>query len=196
VTDVAPHEVDYSKWAAITKDDSVPDAPTGSPVASVHQVAKVFGPGNATGDLIERAANAYGKEGEHNGVEIAFSSTNEASTKLEGKSDRSSPDGIIFNCLFDMGRLKGDALGRAIAHIGQHVADVRNPGPDSSDELYRFEYLAWGTTAFSAIGARQKTLTIPGGYLIWNASWPQPDMDKSLNDAIREFLTKQALLQE
>ena len=196
VADVAAHEIDYSKSAAITKDDSVPEAPSGNPVAGVHQVAKVFGPGNPSGEQIERAASAYGKEGEHNGVEIAFNGANEASARLEGKSAQSSPDGVIFNCIFDTARLKGDALGRALAHIGQHVADVRNPGPDTGDNLYRLEYAGWGTTVYSAVGARQKTLTIPGGYLLWNASWPQADIANSLNAAIREFLSKQALLQD
>lgn len=196
VSDVAAHEVDYSKWSAITKDDTVPEAPAGNPVAGVHQMAKVFGAGNPSGEQIERAANAYGKEGEHNGVEISFGGANEASARLEGKSAQSSPDGVIFNCIFETARLKGDALGRALAHMGQHVADVRNPGPDTGDNLYRLEYAAWGTTVYSAVGARQKTLTIPGGYLVWNAGWPPADIATSLNAAIREFLSKQALLQD
>lgn len=196
VTDVAAHEIDYSKTAAITKDDTVPEAPSGKPVDALHQVAKAFGAGNPSGEAIERAANAYGKEGEQNGVEIAFNGANEAGARLDGKSAQSSPDGVVYNCIFENARLKGDALGRALAHIGQHVADVRSPGPDTGDNLYRLEYSAWGTTVFSAVGARQKTLTAPGGYLLWNASWPQADVANELNAAIREFLSKQALLQD
>ena len=196
VSEVAAHEIDYSKWSAITKEDTVPEAPSGNPVAGVHQVARVFGPGNPSGEQIERAADAYGKEGEKNGVEISFTGAAEASGRLEGKSAQSSPDGVIYNCIFETARLKGDALGRALAHMGQHVADVRSPGPDTGDNLYRLEYAAWGTTVYSAVGAHQKTLTIPGGYLVWNAGWPQADIANSLNAAIREFLSKQALLQD
>jgi hypothetical protein len=51
------------------------------------------------------------------------------------------------------------------------------------------------TTALTAIGARQKSLTIPGGYIVWNATWPPADINKLSSDALGEFLKNEALLQ-
>jgi hypothetical protein len=61
--------------------------------------------------------------------------------------------------------------------------------------LYSLENRGWVTTALTAVGLRQKTLTIPGGYLIWNAAWPPADINKLSSDALTEFLKTQALLQ-
>ena len=51
---------------------------------------------------------------------------NEASPRVEQKSAHASPDGVIYNCTFDSNRLKGNALALAIAHMGEHVADIRD----------------------------------------------------------------------
>lgn len=100
--------------------------------------------------------------GDDNGVLITFSGMNEASPLAEQKGSGASPDGVLYNCTFDSNRLNGNALALAIAHMGEHVADLRD-SPTSSATLYDLENRAWVTTALAAIGARQKTLTIPGG---------------------------------
>jgi hypothetical protein len=41
------------------------------------------------------------------------------------RGDKNSPDGLLFNCTFDMDKLKGEALARAISHVGTHIADLR-----------------------------------------------------------------------
>jgi hypothetical protein len=194
VSDAAPHEIDYSKVAAITKAETNSDSDGGDATAAVHGFAKVFGAGNPLGDQVERAAAAFGKQGEDNGVIVGFSGMNEASPRLEQKGTHASPDGILYNCTFDSNRLKGNALALAIAHIGGHVADIRDP-QTASPTLYNLENRAWVTTALTAIGARQKTLTIPGGYIIWNAAWPPADINKLSSDALSEFLKNEALLQ-
>ena len=177
VSEVTPQEIDYSKVASIIKADPTLDSGGSKPVAEAHKAATAFGPGNPLGNQIERAANAFGKEGDNNGVEIAFGGVNEASARSEQKGERNSPDGVLFNCIFDSSRLKGDALSRAIVHMGQHVADLRSPAAGAENaHLYELEFQAWGTTTFSAIGGRQKTFTLPGGYLVWNADWPKESM--------------------
>jgi hypothetical protein len=55
VSDVAPHEIDYSKVAAITKAESNSDSGAGDATAAVHGFAKVFGAGSALGDQVECA---------------------------------------------------------------------------------------------------------------------------------------------
>lgn len=193
VSDAAPHEVDYSKVTAIIKAETSSES-GGDATASVHAFAKVFGASSPLGDQVERAAAAFGKQGEDNGVNIGFSGMNEVSSRLEQKGAHPSPDGVLYNCTFDSNRLKGNALALALAHIGEHIADIRDTKA-SSETLYSLENRGWVTTALTAIGARQKSLTIPGGYIIWNAAWPPADINKLSSDALSEFLKNEALLQ-
>ena len=155
VSDAVPHEIDYSKVAAITKAETSSDSGGGDATAAVHGFAKVFGASNPLGDQVERAAAAFGKQGEDNGVSVLFNGMNEASPRVEQKSAHASPDGVLYNCTFDSSRLKGNALALAIAHIGEHVADIRDP-KTASETLYNLENRGWVTTALTAIGARQR----------------------------------------
>jgi hypothetical protein len=189
ISDVASQEIDYARNAAAAKDDSQRESAGGDPVAAGHQIARVFGPGSAAADQVERAAAAYGKEGEDNGVEVGFGTPNEVPKNDGPKSDRNSPDGLLFSCTFDTDRLKGEALTRAISHVGTHIADIRGPQSAAKEEnLYELEYHAWQTTVLSAIGSRQKTLTLSGGYLVWNSAWPAADRSKLVDEAISKFL--------
>ena len=193
VADVLSHEIDYSKSAAITKNELSPESMGGDSLTAARGLAKIWGAGNPSGEQLERAAAAFGKQGEDNSVLIGFGGGNEAVARMEQKSDHSSPDGVFYNCTFDSNRLKGNAMVVAIAHVGQHVADLRdtqNPAPT----LFSQENRGWVTAALAAIGERQKTLTIPGGYIIWNVAWPQADINKLSGEALGEFLTKEALL--
>jgi len=195
VSDVSPHEIDYSKTSSATKDDSSRESGTGDPVAAAHQAARAFGADSQAGKQVERAAAAYGKEGEDNGVEVGFGTANEVA-KIDGpKGDKNSPDGLLFNCTFDMDRLKGEALSRAIAHIGTHIADVRDPqSPKTDANAYEFESRAWQVTVLNAVAFQQKTLTLPGGYLVWNSAWPAADRSKMVDDGITSFLKDWAAL--
>ena len=50
-------------------------------------------------------------------------------------------------------------------------------------------------TVLDVFVSRQKTLTLPqGGNLVYNAAWPQADMNKTVGDAIDGFLLKEELL--
>ena len=194
VSDAVAHEIDYSKVAAATKAETSTDAPAGDAIASVHGFAKVFGASSPLGDQVERAAAAFGKQGEDNGVIVAFSGMNETPSRLELKGTKASPDGVLYNCTFDSNRLKGNALAFAIAHMGEHIAGIRD-AKGAAETLYSLENRAWVTTALAAVGARQKSLTIPGGYMIWNSTWPPADINKLSSDALSEFLKNEALLQ-
>jgi hypothetical protein len=85
-----------------------------------------------------------------------------------------------------MDRLKGEALERAIAHLGAHIADLRDRG--SSTAAYDLESRAWQTTVLNAIAYQQKTLTAPGGYLLWNSAWPTADRNKMVDEGITSLL--------
>lgn len=188
VSDVTSQEIDYAKNAAASRDDSQRESAGGDPVAAAHQIARAFSPGSAAANEVERAAAAYGKEGEDNGVEVGFGTTNEVPKNDSPKGDRNSPDGLLFNCTFDMDRLKGEPLTRAISHVGTHIADIRGPQSAAKENPYELEYHAWQTTMLSAVGSRQKTLTLPGGYLVWNSAWPDADRNKMVDEAISKFL--------
>ena len=194
VSDVASHEINYGNAVDIMKNDPGTSSNGADGVAVAHQIAKNWGPDNPIGKQIQRAADAFGKQGDDNGVEVGFSGGNDASARLEQQGDHASPDGVLYNCTFDNGRLKGNALALALAHMGEHIADLRDTH-GQAETLYNLENRAWVTTALTAIGARQKTLTIPGGYVIWNAAWPQADINTRSSEALTEFLGKQALYQ-
>jgi hypothetical protein len=195
VSEVSAQEVDFSKAAAAAKGDSVVDTGSKDGVAAAHQAAKVFGPGNPLGEQIERAANAFGKPGDDNGVNVGFGIANEVTAKSEAKGEKDSADGVLFNCTFDMGRLKGTALSLAIIYTGTQIADLRSPQPDTEKaDVHELESHALQNAVLGAIGNNLKTLTLPGGYLAWNTAWAPADRDKALNDAIMNFLVNQALL--
>ena len=189
VSDVSAHEIDYSKVSSATKDDSARESSGGDPVAAAHQAAHAFSPDSQAAKQVERAAAAYGNEGEDNGVEVGFSTSSEVPKNDGPKGDKNSPDGLLINCTFDMDRLKGEALTRAISHVGTHIADVRDPqSTASASTAYELEYRAWQTTVLSAVAAQQKTLTLPGGYLLWNSAWPAADRNKMIDEGITNFL--------
>jgi hypothetical protein len=190
VSDVSQQEIDYSRTAIAIKDDSQQETPAGDPVAAAHQIARAFEIGSAAGAQVERAAAAYGKEGEDNGVQVGFGTPNEVPRGDAVKSNHDSPDGLVFNCTFDMERLKGDGLTRAISHIGNHIADIRNPQSSNVISAYDAEYRAWQTTVLSAIGSRQKTMVLPGGFLAWDSNWPAADRGRMIDDGISRFLTE------
>jgi hypothetical protein len=195
VSDVSTQEIDYSKSAAVTKGETLTDAAVTDPVAEAHKVAAVFGAGNALGARIERASAAFGKENDHNGVMLSFGNGNQATAKDEGKADQDSPDGILYNCKMNMDRLKGSALSIAIAYAGTAIADLRDPQKAAGYAgTYDVAYYAWQTAALGAIGNRLKTLTLPGGYIIWNRGWAAADQDSSLDNGINGFLVGEELL--
>jgi len=40
----------------------------------------------------------------------------------------------------------------------------------------------------TAARTTSKTLTLPGGYLVWNSAWPDADRNKMVDEAISKFL--------
>jgi hypothetical protein len=183
VSDVAPQEIDYSKKPAATE------------AGAVSQVADEFGSGLPLKDQPKRAAEAFGKEGDDNGVEVEDGVPNEATLKADAIGEHDSPDGVLFNCKFDTDRLKGDMLGRAMSHLGEHIADLRNPEPgQEAAGMYQLEYRAWVTTTLGAIGGGQKSLMLPGGYVIWSNAWPTANLNKNTQDALSGFLTNEEQL--
>jgi hypothetical protein len=211
VSDVTSKEIDYSKTVAITKDDTAPStlaamgAQTGArgpglgggdQLAVARNLVASFAPGITSGIQLKRAIDAFGKEGDRNsGVVVVHGPGNEAAAKFEGKGGSDSPDGLLFTCTIYTSRLEGDAEARAIFFAGENIASLRSPGPDDMGAgLFDLESHAWAITILDAYISKQKTLTLPGGYLVFNTAWPQADMNKTVGDAIDGFLLNAELL--
>jgi hypothetical protein len=189
ISDVASQEVDYSKAASIPKDDSGA-ATGGDPVAAAHQMAHAFDANTAPSQQLEAAAAAFGKPNEDNGVVVGFGVANEVRKDDDAKGSGSSPDGLLYQCTFAMDRMKGAGMTKAISHIGTHIADIRGTQPSATTS--QAEFLAWHVTVLSAIALHQKMLTLPGGFVAWNATWAAAERTKMSEDAITSFLANWA----
>jgi hypothetical protein len=189
VSDMTSQEIDYAKPLAATKSESAPESGAGA------KLAREFGSSSVLKDQPKRAVDAFGKPGDDNGVDVGFGAPSEASQKYDSQGKDASPDGVLFICSFDGDRLKGDQMGRAMTHLGEHIADLRSPEPGTERAgPYQLEYRAWLTTMLGAIQAGQKTLMLSGGYVIWSSSWPTADLNKNTDEALTGFLANEALL--
>jgi hypothetical protein len=200
VADVTPKEIDYSKNDDATKGDA-PQSGSGSDmggdisgaIANAQKAAAALAAGPAK-DQAVKAAGAFGKPGDRTtGVNVAFGTTNEVAPEALGVKD--SPDGILFNCILNQDRVHGDPLVRAVAHFGEHISELRNPDSDHADApAYVLESDAWVVTTLNAIVSGQKFLTLPGGYLIWNTSWPADTRNDKMEEVLKDFLLNEAML--
>ena len=200
VADVTPKEVDYSKSDAMTKGDAVltPPPSMGSglddPVANIQRMASHMGSSEGEKEF-QRAAGAYPKPKEQNGVSVTWGVANEALPQAEELGARESPDGVLFNCTFYRDHLQGNAVDEAIVHIGEHIADLRSPKPGNEGApAFILENDAWVITSIAAVGTRVKYLTLPGGYLFWDSAWPEADRNDKMSTALNDFLSNEALL--
>jgi hypothetical protein len=215
VSEITSQEIDYSKSAAITKGEHVPDPDAGprshavsgeivpdraggtssDPVTDAHKTAATYPAGSPLGTRLESAAAAFPKKGEDNGVWLIIGNGNQAIAAEEGKGGKDSPDGILYVVKLNTDRLKGYAPSIAVAHAGTMIADLRNAQAATSYAgAYDFAYYAWQTAVAAAVGDHLQTLTLPGGYLIWNKAWAAADMEQNMDDNIKSYLEKQELL--
>lgn len=198
VSDVTPKEVDYSKSDEVTKGDMPTFSGTGDlydPVAAAQKSIAGLA-GSPAGETAQRDIAVYGKPGEHSGVQIINGTANEAAAKDEALGTKDSPDGVLYNCIFNQNRLEGDAQLRAIVHMGQHVSDLRNVAPGAEQSpLFVLEYNAWMITTAASMANGQKFLTLPGGFLVWNRTWTDADRNGNIDGALKNFLAEAALSQ-
>jgi hypothetical protein len=173
VANVSENEIDYSKAADL-------------------------GDGNVglglTADDLKRAVAAYGAPGEDNGVDVGFTGGNSLRPDEGANGNGNSPDGLLLTVTMSGDRLKGSAMAEAMAHTGTHIADLRES--PMSRNLFQLEGRAWGVTVLSAISNKEKTLTLPGGYVAWNSKWTDVDQKKQLPGSLSGYLTQWAGLSQ
>jgi hypothetical protein len=196
VSDVTSKEVDYSKTLAITKEDNATETVGPDPLDAARALVATYTAGSPLRAQLERAVDAFGKKNEKNtGVVILHGAGNEAADRLEDKATVDSPDGLLFTCTINTNRAFGNAEARAVVFAGESVANLRNPLPDEAGAgIFDLETRAWVTTTLDAVGSLQKTMTLPGGYLIWNKAWPPEGINDKVDAAISDFLTNEELL--
>jgi len=220
VSDVTPKEVDYSK----NDDETKGGATGAGYVDNPYGGGAGYGGGSMTGgggsgidlngaiaaaqkaasglaagppkDAAIRASAVYGKAGDHStGVFVGNGPSNEASPADEQLGTKDSPDGVLFNCTFNSDRLQGNSLTRAVMHMGEHISELRNPDPgNESAPPYILESDAWVVTTMSAAFSGQKFLSLPGGYVIWDSSWPVADRTDKMESVLKDFLVNEAAL--
>jgi len=199
VSDVTPKEIDFSKNDEETRGapaqvDSGSEFYLYDAIAAAQKSADALVAGPAKNAAV-RATDVYGKQGEHTGVFVSSGTANEASAKDEELGTKDSPDGVLFNCTFNLDSLQGDALTRALMHMGVHVSELRNPAPGAENAPPNIlESHAWLVTAVSAFYNGQKFLTLPGGYLVWDGNWPSAERNGKMGTALKDFLANEALL--
>lgn len=202
VSDVTPKEIDYSKNDNETKGDPV-TPPIGSSfdlwaaVAAAQGAADRLAPGPPK-DAALKASGVFGKAGEHaTGVFLDYGTGNEASPKDEELGTKDSPDGVAFNCTFNSDRLQGDSLTKAVLHMGEHVAEIRTPRPgNETAPPYILESDAWVVTTVAAATGGERFFSLPGGYVVWDASWSVADRNDKMAAVLKDFLLHEALLSQ
>ena len=202
VSDVTPKEIDFSTNDAETK--GLPIGATSGPmhdvvdvydaISNVQAAAAAVPPGRLK-DIVQKATMAYGIAGKRfTGVDVSYGVANEASPNYDYLGTKDSPDGLLFNCIFNPDRLEGESLKRAIIHMGDHVSELRNPDPANVNApAYVLESNAWVITTIT-LPKEQQYLTLPGGYLIWDTDWAVADRDGKMGSALKGFLADEMLL--
>ena len=184
VSDVSAKEIDFTQTPKV-KDDNAGGNGRDF-VAITKKSAAAFARGSDAANQIQRALDALGAPGVDNGVTIEFGATAEVPAGEGIKGAKPSPDGLLLTIRIDTDKLKGDALSRAIAHEGALLDAERGT---EQKGLPPRENAAWQTTLLVAIGARQKTLTLPGGVVLWSESWPEPQRTANATAALTQYLT-------
>lgn len=183
VSEVTAKEIDYSKTPKINDDNQ---GGSGKDyVAITKKAMDAFPKGTDAPTQIQVALDAYGVPGQDNGVTVAFGDTANVPDGDGTKSTKSSPDGLLLTARFDPDKLKGDSLSRAVAHEGAEIALLRDKQVMGCKEM---ESKAWNTALLVVIGAHQKTLTLPGGNVVWSDAWPMADRSNNAGAALTSYL--------
>jgi hypothetical protein len=196
VTGVQGKEVDFSKADSVVKGEPVQYSNTfdaNDPVGVAQQFAKTMQEDQGK-EQLERDAAAYGKRGDNNGVVIGSGGINEEVPAEEAQGTLDSPDGVLYNCTFNIDRLLKPEQALAIYHVGQHISDLRSTTANEVATLYTLENNAWVITAAGAARIGVQFLTLPGGDLFVNVGWQQSERNDKMEDALTDFLSKEMML--
>lgn len=155
----------------------------------------VMGLGGSPGgqDLLA-AGQVFPQNGKNssNGVDVTvgYNSLNE-DEKYDAQSREDSPDGVIYNCVFNEHMLPRDAIQLGILHIGRHIVEVQTPPPAGTTvNFFAQEYNDWVLTAEIAASAQQNAVALPGSYQLWLKDWSQDQQSTNVDQGINDYLNK------
>jgi hypothetical protein len=172
---------------------SQPTGPDSYPeqLAALQKVAAAMAPIPIT-IQIQTDVALLPKPKEHSSIVIGNAAMDDIAANEGSPSTADSPDGVIYNCTINHDKLSGTAAMLALVHIAQHIADVRAAAAGNQRTvLLAMENNAWVASVTMAATGGVRLLTLPGGYLIWNAGWPDADKSDNLQSALNHFLSKE-----
>jgi hypothetical protein len=78
---------------------------------------------------------------------------------------------------------------RALFHMGEHVADLRNAAqPSEVAPPYVLEFNGWSMAITSGVVTGQKLLVTSGGAVLWNIAWPGSDRQGKMEAGLSGYL--------
>lgn len=183
VTGATAKEVDYSAAAKVSG-----DANSGGDkdfMGSAKKSAEAYPKGSDSANKVQAAVAAFGGPGEQNGVVIDFSGLADVPAGEGAKAAVAYPGELLISVKFDMDKLKGDALSRALAHDGGEIVDLRKgnvPG------LGQMEQDGFQVALLETIGSHGKSLTLPGGFVIWDSTWTAAENAGKASAGLQRYL--------
>ncbi len=183
VSDVAPKEIDYSKTPKVSGDSTSSGGKDF--VGGARKAGAAFPKGSDPTTAIEASLAALGAPGQDSGVTVDFGDLAGVPAGESMKAAKPEPEGILFTIRLDPDKLKGDAESIAIAHQGAEIVELRKPSVASGTVI---ENKAWQTALYVAIGLRLKTVTLPGGTVVWSDGWTQAERSQNAGQALSAYL--------
>jgi RHS repeat-associated protein len=151
-----------------------------------------YKPGSKEYNRLDAALKAYGKEGEKNGVFVAFGKLkDDTAADLQTRADEQGK--LSFTVTFDMSKISGsNEFAVATGHEGTHISDSLQPFRNSLSD-FSFEYRAYQTSVWTAQGLGIANYSLKAGdrtYEIWNSSWGKVDRQTKPDSGITRFLVE------
>jgi len=193
VSGVSVHGIDFSSSDSVVKGEALSYGDTYNapdPTGVAEKMASAMG-ADAGAVSIQKDADIF-KGGNHDGVFSVMGNANEVVPAYDTVSTADSPDGVIYNCRFNVDKLLPTDQAAAVLHIGRHINDIRSETVNEIATPYTLENNAWVITAASVARMGEKFLTLPGGYLFFSATWEPADRTGKMTAALSDYLTKVA----
>jgi hypothetical protein len=158
-------------------------------VTNLEKARDKYKPGSKEYNRLDAALKAYGKEGEKNGVSVAFGKLDgDVAGNVDTRADEKG--NLSFTVTFDLSKISGSsAFVIATGHEGTHLSDTLNPlyaNPNTTLSDFQREYRGYQTSAWVARGLGETTLSV-GRVEIWNRSWGS--VDERIDTGITRYLT-------
>lgn len=183
VSGVTAEPIDFSKAPKVDADNQ--GGTDKNYLELADKAEKAYPAGSPAIGQIQAALDAYAKPGVDNGVTVAFGGTANVPEGAGTKGAKPAPGGLLITARFDPDKLKGLAMSLAAARDGAEINDLLAPTVKSLDVM---EHDGWQMVLLVTIGSRQKTLTVPGGAVLWNETWPAAERSNDAESAVQRYM--------